>query len=148
MRREKTITLEDRGNKLTFKLREMSATKSERWILRGLKLLGSAGIPVPDGADLLGVARFVHEHAQEVIRDLDLNDAVDLMNDLLGMCSRVVGKVEEPCSYETVDDYIEDAATLFRLRVEALKFFFAQYAKDSRSTSRPGPTIQLHEPQA
>lgn len=36
MRTEKTITLEDRGKQLTFKIKEMAATQLEAWTMRAV----------------------------------------------------------------------------------------------------------------
>lgn len=33
MRKEKTVTLNDRGNELTFRIKEMPATRLERWLV-------------------------------------------------------------------------------------------------------------------
>ena len=45
MRKETVVTIEDRGNPLTFTIREMPATQLERWIIRAMLLLaGSEGL--------------------------------------------------------------------------------------------------------
>lgn len=148
MRKEKIITLDDRGNKLTFKIREMSATNSEYWILRAIKILGAAGVKLPGGADLSAAARYLLAHSQEVMSALNVADVRELLNDLLKTCSRVVGKVEEPCDAETIGDCVEDVRTLWALRMAALEVNFSFFGEETRSESRRSPSIQLHKTQA
>ena len=147
MRKEKTITLDDRGNKLTFKIREMSATDCEFWILRAIKVLGVAGVKVPGGADLAAAARYLIAHTQEVMSALNVGDVRELLDDLLKTCSRVVGKMEEPCSAETVNEYNEDVRTLWALRMAALEVNFGFFGDANRSESRRSPKITLQTPQ-
>ena len=42
-RKEITVTIPDRDRDLTFRIREMPATKLERWVLRALLLLSKSG---------------------------------------------------------------------------------------------------------
>jgi hypothetical protein len=148
MRKEKTITLDDRGNKLTFKIREMSATQTEYWILRAIKVLGAAGVKLPGGADLSAAARYLLAHSQEVLADLNVADVRDLFDDLLKTCTRVMGKVEEPVTPESVDDYIEDVRTLWSLKMAALEVCFGFFGNANPSESPHSPQIQLHKERA
>ena len=51
MRKEITVTLNDRGNELTFRIREMPATKVERWIIKLAGALSATGVFSADVAD-------------------------------------------------------------------------------------------------
>ena len=57
MRKEKVITINDRGNELTFKIKEMPALQLESWLIRaGLLLVGSGAFDsaeVTDAGDAL-----------------------------------------------------------------------------------------------
>lgn len=147
MRKEKTVTLEDRGNKLVFKIREMSATAAEFWIMRLIKTLGAAGVKIPGGADLAGAMRYFVANSREVMAALDVESVRGLFDDLLRSCSRVVGKVEEPCTPETVDDYIEDVRTLWALKMAALEVNFGFFGEDKRSESPRSPSIKFSKQQ-
>ena len=147
MRREKTVSFEDRGNKLTFKIREMSATETEYWILRAIKVLGAAGVEFPSGADLTSAAKYALGHVKEILQNLNLAEVRELADDLLRACSRIVGKTEEQCTPETIDDYVQDVRTLFGLRMEAAKFCLGFFGDESPSESLRSPSIKLHSAQ-
>ena len=51
MRKEITVTLNARGNELTFRIREMPATKVERWIIKLAGALSATGVFSADVAD-------------------------------------------------------------------------------------------------
>ena len=54
MRKEITVTLNDRGNEQTFRIREMPATNVERWIIKLAGALSASGVfsvDVADGVD-------------------------------------------------------------------------------------------------
>lgn len=145
MRNEKTITLDDRGNKLTFKIREMSATDTGKWIMRALKALGAAGAELPDGADLKAAVIFIRNNFQSFCKNIDLEDVQSLLDDLLRSCTRVVGKSEEAVTPETIDDYVSDVRTLFALYGEAAKVCLDFFGAESRSESPRSPKIELHK---
>ena len=70
MRKEITVTLNDRGNELTFRIKEMPATKVERWIIRLAGALSATGVFSADVAD--GV------DAQKAIADFLLTGGLSL----------------------------------------------------------------------
>ena len=145
MRNEKTITLDDRGNKLTFKIREMSATDTGKWIMRALKALGAAGAELPDGADLKAAVVFIRNNFQSFCKNIDLEDVQSLLDDLLRSCTRIVGKAEEAVTLETIDDYVSDVRTLFALYGEAAKVCLDFFGTENRSESPRSPKIELHK---
>ena len=51
MRKEITVTLNDRGNELTFRIKEMPATKVERWIIKLAGALSATGVFSADVSD-------------------------------------------------------------------------------------------------
>ena len=121
MRKEKIVTLQDREQKLTFRIREMTATRLESWMIRALLLLASSGGAAPGGTDLKSAGAFLAEHGLSALGSVDYDKAQPLLDELLGCCSRVVENVEERCAPETVDSYILDVQTLLKLRMEAIK---------------------------
>lgn len=114
------INIKDREQTLTFRLKEMPATQLESWIIRALLLLSAAGVQVPEGTDLQQAGGFLAERGLAAFGSLEYDKARPLLDELLGCCYRVMGNVEERCAPETVDNYIMDVATLFRLRMEAI----------------------------
>jgi len=140
MRTEKTIELEDRGNKLTFKIREMSATQLEDWTMRAVLVLAGAGSDIPAGGGVEGIGKYLAEHGLAAIGNVDYAKAKPLLDEMLGCCSRVVDKMEEKVTPETADAYIQDMSTLFKLRLEAFKVNFSFFGSGSPSTSPEKPT--------
>ena len=120
-RKETIITIQDREQELTFKIREMPATRLESWIIRALLLLAGSGAVVPGGADIKAAGAYLAENGLTALGNVDYEKTRPLLDELLGCCSRVVERVEERCTPESVDNYILDVTTLFKLRMEAFK---------------------------
>lgn len=151
MRKEVTVTFDDRGKKLTFIVREMSARNLERWGLRtALLLVGAAGSDaskILQGNPLEELGKFFKEHGVEAIARLDYDKAEPLLDELLGCCSRVIGNAEEKLTPENVDACIEDASTLLKLRWEALCVNFSFLSEDAPSDT-PSEATQSPVPSA
>lgn len=144
MRQEKRITIEDRGNKLEFVVREMTATQLEDWTMRAVLVLAGAGSKIPAGGGVEGIGRYIAEHGLACLGEVDYARAKPLLDEMLGCCSRVVDKMEEKVTPETADAYIEDIATLFKLRTEALKLNFSFFGSGTPSDSpEKGSTVRL-----
>lgn len=130
MRKETTVTIEDRGRPLTFKIREMPATQLERWIIRAMLLLaGSEGLEGLSGASVENAGKFLSEHGLRALAAVDYDKAEPLLDELLACCARTDAGVEQRCTPDTVDGYIEDVRTLFKLRVEAAKLNFGFFGE-------------------
>ena len=140
MRNEKIIELEDRGNKLTFKIREMSATQLEDWTMRAVLVLAGAGSDIPASGGVEGIGKYLAEHGLAAIGAVDYAKAKPLLDEMLGCCSRVIDKMEERVTPETADAYIEDMSTLFKLRLEAFKVNFSFFGSGSPSSSPAKPS--------
>ena len=140
MRNEKTIELEDRGNKLVFKVREMSATQLEDWTMRACLVLAGAGSDIPASGGVEGIGQYLAEHGLAAIGNVDYAKAKPLLDEMLACCSRVVDKMEERVTPETADAYIEDMSTLFKLRLEAFKVNFSFFGNGSPSSSPVKPS--------
>lgn len=134
-RKEKTITLHDREQELTFKIREMPATKLERWIMRAVLLLAGSGITVPDGVDMQTAGAYLKEKGLSALGSIEFEKAEPLLDEMLGCCSRVIGNHEELCTPETIDTYILDIKTLFNLRKEVFALNFGFFLKESEMLS-------------
>ena len=144
MRNEKTIEIEDRGNKLVFKVKEMSATQLEDWTMRAVLVLAGAGSDIPAGGGVAGLGKYLAEHGLAAIGAVDYAKAKPLLDEMLGCASRVVDRVEEKVTPETADAYIEDMSTLFKLRMEALKLNFSFFGNGGQSASpEKGSTVKL-----
>lgn len=143
-RRSIEITIEDRGNQLHFVIEEMPATKLESWVIRALLLVAGAGMEVPDGADLKKAGAFLADKGISALGTIDYEKARPLLDEMLGCCYRKIEKVKERCTPDTVDGYVEDVQTLFKLRMEAVKLNlgFLKAEVENLSGSREKPNIE------
>ena len=132
MRKEKTLVIDDRGNKLTFKIQEMPATRLMDWIAKALLLLAQAGADVPTGAGLDAAVKYFADNGFKALGALDYAKAKPLMEELLGCCYRQTGNAEERVTTA------EDVATLFRLEMEAFALHF-DFFQNAAPSDTPAP---------
>lgn len=146
MLKEKMITINDNGNSLQFKIRQLTATQQEEFIVKALLMLSNKDIGDVD-VDTL------RENPEQVLNikmlfaaleKVDFSKIKEISDTLLGCCYRIVGKMEERCTPETVDGYIEDFRTLLVLKKEAfnLSFDFFDEGGNSQDTTL-GSTIKV-----
>lgn len=145
-RKERIVEIQDREQLLTFKVKEMPATQLERWMIRAVLAIADSGANLSDSSDIGAAGNYIAENGMAALAGLDYEKAEPLLNELLGCCSRVVERVEERCTPQTVDAYIEDVKTLFKLRLEALKlnlgFFVPGGETFSGSPAQPNTVMQ------
>ncbi|MEG2172376.1 MAG: hypothetical protein RRY29_03850 [Desulfovibrionaceae bacterium] len=123
-RKEITVTFNDDGNKLTFRIVQMPATKLESWLIRAGLVLANSGAKFPEGAGLQAAGMHLASQGMSALGgvNIDYEKVKPLLDDLLHCCHRVLdGSVEQHVTESTVDGYITDVRNLFKLRVEALK---------------------------
>lgn len=149
-RQTKEVTLKDRDTTYVFAVREMPATKLEAWIMRALLVLSRSGFNgLPEGANLQNAVQTLlasESGLMALIAGLDYEEAKPLLDEMLECCYRKIGGVEERCTLETVEGYIEDVKTLFILRMEAIKlnlgFLRAEVESISDSRRKPDTSTQ------
>ena len=145
MRKEITVTLNDRGNELTFRIREMPATKAERWIIKLAGALSATGVfsaDVADGVDAQkAIADFLLSGGLSKLGAVtkDYDEVIQPLIDELYTCvEQKVGNAYFALTPDVIDAKIEDVRTLFNLQKEIVKLhldFFVPGA-DSASTAR------------
>lgn len=116
MRKEVEVKVNDRGKELTFKIKEMSASQQESWVIRAGLLLGKG--------DLSDVLATETTQMLKVLSGIDYDKAKPLLDELLGCCYLVHNKTVTQLNPSTVDGVIEDVSTLFKLKIEAFKVNF------------------------
>lgn len=112
MRKVVDVHLDDGGEQLHFRIKQMSATQSERWTFKLLLLIGAQGGKV-EGGDFSALMSSLSSAPYERIQEL--------LSDLLKCCSIVKEKVEVPLDESNVDGFISERNTLIQLRAEAFK---------------------------
>src|SRR3954449_6524728 len=133
-RKELTLTIDTPGRDVnkTFFIREMSATKAERWATRALLALLKSGIEIPDDiaqAGLAGVAAM----GLRAFGGIDFADAEPLLAEMLS-CVQVIPDASRPMVKRAlIEDDIEEVSTLLRLREEVLSLHTGFSLRDFRS---------------
>lgn len=153
MRKEKLINLTDDDKELTFKVKQMSALKQERWInrvlilLTGSKMLGSilGGINVTDIQNTM--KNFNLDTLLEVFGKMNYEKIEPLYNELLECCYHVPNPNNPSfCTQLTannVDSIIGEVKNLYLLRLEALKINFSFFAKGAKSPNHKKADIVI-----
>jgi hypothetical protein len=133
-RKELTLTIDTAGRDVnkTFYIREMSATKAERWATRALLALLKSGIEIPEDiaqAGLAGVAAM----GLRAFGGIDFADAEPLLAEMLA-CVQIIPDPSRPMVRRgVIEDDIEEVGTLLRLREEVLSLHLGFSIKDFRS---------------
>ena len=143
-RKETIVSIEDGGEMKKFKIRQFSATQGERLKLKLMLLLGSdtdiSKLQNNDdpmamaGSMLNAVANKPWERVQEIL------------DEILTCISRVHdGGIESQLTPENADGYIEDSATLMKLRGEVIKLnnFFPQNGLNDSEESHDQGEIMI-----
>lgn len=135
MLKEKIITLNDNGNMLKFKVRQLPATEQEKLIIKVLLLVANKEIADAEIDKM-------RENPSSILNSKILFAALDkidyeklepISNTLLGCCYRINGNMEEKCTPETVNGYVESFKTLLLLKKEALAISFDFFTEDGNS---------------
>lgn len=135
MLKEKMITLTDNGNPIQFKIRQLTATQQEELIVKALLLLANKEVgdvdvdKIRDNPQGLINSKMLFAALEKI----DFTKVKEISDTLLGCCYRIVGKMEERCTPDTVDGYIEDFRTLLMLKKEAFTLSFSFFVQDGNS---------------
>ena len=142
MVKTKIITIKDGDKDLKFKIRQMTASDMESWVMRVAQLAASSGLAEEKGG-VEGIIRAILKNPAKFISQVDYEKFKPLWDELLTCCSKVDDRVEQQCDIENVNAYISSFLTLIRLRVEALNLNFSFFSKESPSEpQRSGVIIQ------
>ena len=137
MLKEKIITLNDNGNMLKFKVRQLPATEQEKLIIKILLLVANKDVAELDVEKLRENPQMAvnAKVIMSAIEKLDYEKIEPISNTLLSCCYRIVGNMEEQCTPETVNGYIESFITLLSLKKAALEVSFDFFGEDGNSQS-------------
>ena len=135
MLKEKIITLNDNGNMLKFKVRQLPATEQEKLIIKILLLVANKDVAELDVKKLRENPQMAvnAKVIMSAIEKLDYEKLEPISNVLLSCCYRIVGNMEEQCTPETVNGYVESFWTLLSLKKAALEISFDFFEEDGNS---------------
>lgn len=146
MRKEKIVEIVDDGNLLTFKIKQMSAIKQERWINKVLILAAGANVlsSVFSGFNINKISNSFKDmnlnKFMEMFGKLDYEKVEPLYEELLECCSHIPDKnnvnFATPLNSNNADSIISDFKTLYKLRFEALKLNFIFFKNGAKSPNQ------------
>ena len=135
MLKEKIVTINDKGNMLKFKVKQLPATEQEKLIIKILLLVANKDIAELDVDKLRENPQMAinSKVLMSAIEKLDYEKIEPISDMLLSCCYRIVGNMEEQCTPETVNGYVESFWTLLALKKAALEISFDFFEEDGNS---------------
>ena len=120
---------------LKFKVRQLPATEQEKLIIKILLLVANKDVAELDVEKLRENPQMAvnAKVIMSAIEKLDYEKIEPLSNTLLSCCYRIVGNMEEQCTPETVNGYVESFWTLLSLKKAALEVSFDFFEEEGNS---------------
>ena len=146
MRKEEIITINDRGNELTFRIREMPATKLEGWLFRVGTALASTGFAktedIADGIDTTKyIANFLVKDGLRFLGNLDYEKVVKpLVEDLYSCVEQKVGEAYLAVTADNIDSKVEDIRSLFAIQKAVITLHLGFFGIGGASASAKSPS--------
>ena len=142
MRKEIDVTITDPGRDQgkTFHIREMPATRAEKWAMRALLAVARSGVDLPDdftGMGMQGIALV----GIRAITKITFEDAEPLLDEMME-CVTIKPDPRNPAiMLALIEGDIEEIATLVKLRQEVINLHvsFFTSAGPLKSTSQASP---------
>jgi hypothetical protein len=148
-RKETIITIDDNGNALKFRVKQMPATKLYDFIVRALLTLAASGLNLSGEDDITSAGRYLREHGLAALSKVEYSKAKPLLDELLACCSRITeGGVEQLCTPDIMDGFISDARTIFKLQLEAVKLNFSFFGQGEEKTLPSPAAMSMGKPAA
>ena len=146
MRKEEIITINDRGNELTFRIREMPATQLEGWLFRVGTALASTGFAktedIADGIDTTKyIANLLVKDGLRFLGNLDYEKVVKpLVDDLYSCVEQKVGEAYLAVTADNIDSKVEDIRSLFAIQKAIITLHLGFFGLGGASASAKSPS--------
>lgn len=112
MRKESIVRLDDDGEQKEFKIRQMSASRGERFFYQLILLLGAdTKMEMFEDPNTIFAALASQPYDKVQV----------LLDEMLSCVSRVTDGIETQLTPDNVDGFVESPITLFKLRAEVFK---------------------------
>ncbi len=136
MRKESEIILIDRGKELSFLIKEMPASKLEKWLIQVVLLLSKSENQLNEYTDYNIISNLITKKGLSLLSSIDFNKAEPLFDELLSCVHRKVDNAMISVTAQNIDTFIEDVETLFRLRLEVLKLNLSFFTQEESSITQ------------
>ena len=114
-----TISTNDRDKGKVFQLREMPASKAEKWAARAFLALAKSGVDIPDDIAEQGVAGIAAVGIKALSR-IEFSDAEALLDEMFDCVQFIPDPSRPDVVRGLIEDDIEEVATRVKLRKEVL----------------------------
>lgn len=138
MRKELDITITERGRDQgkTYHLKEMPASRAEKWAMRALMAVARSGIDLPDNFAEGGMQSVAILGIQAITR-INFDDAEPLLDEMMECITFKPDPKNPAIVRPLIEDDIEEIRTRIKLREEIIKLHvdFLPAADQSMPTS-------------
>lgn len=144
MRQDVFVNIKDDGHEVRFKIRQMSAVKTESWLIRLAILLAKSGrnIDLSSGSGFSAILSVIHENPLSLIGGIDYGSLKPLIDELMETCVKIDGRVETVCTDDILDGCITSVSNLMKLRWEVIKANFDFFSDEKKSDSQHSQSKQ------
>jgi hypothetical protein len=134
-RKDKRVTVDATGRDLgkTFVLKEMAATRAEKWAFRAFAALGRSGVQFPENIAALGIAG-IATIGLEMLAGIDFVLAEPLLDEMLDCVQIAPDPAHPQIVRPLIEDDVEEIATLLMLRKEVFGLHTDFFTKERLST--------------
>jgi hypothetical protein len=142
MRKEIDVTITDEGRDegKTFHIKEMAATRSEKWAMRALLAVARSGVELPDDFASMGMQGIAIVGIRAITK-MAFEDAEPLLDEMMECVTIKPDSRNALIQRGLIDGDVEEIATLIQLRQEVINLhvgFFTAGGK-SKLISTPSP---------
>jgi len=137
MARKETIFVADTGRDTgkKFLITEMSASQAENWAFRVILAIGNAGIEVPEGLAMQGMAGLMAIGYMNLLK-IPFEAAQPLLEEMIG-CVQIIPSAN--LKRKLIEEDIEEVATRLQLRKAIWGLHMDFFLEENQSTSELSP---------
>lgn len=136
-----TITDSGRDEGKTFHIKEMAATRAEKWAMRALLAVARSGVELPDDFSGMGMQGIAIVGIRALTK-IAFEDAEPLLDEMMECVSLKPDPRNPAIQRPLMEGDIEEIATLIQLRQEVINLhvgFFTKGGKSKLTSTSPSP---------
>lgn len=115
-----TITDEGRDKGKVFVLKELPASRAEKWATRAFLALARSGVEIPEGVEKMGLAG-IATLSLKALGGVTFSDAEPLLDEMMACVSIMLNPAKPDVVRALIEDDIEEIATRITLRKEVAR---------------------------
>jgi len=124
-----------------FLITEMSASKAENWAFRVILAIGNAGIEIPEGLAMQGMAGLMTIGYMNLLK-IPFESAKPLLDEMM-TCVQIMPSTN--VKRNLIEEDIEEVATRLQLRKSIWELHMDFFLEEKQSTSESSPQVNPQE---